>query len=222
MGLEQAYKKIRNDIKPFEPQVRLIAVSKKQSPEKIRRLHALGQKDFAENYLQEAIEKQTTLNDLDIRWHYVGRLQSKKIKAMMGRFDLIHSVSRLKEVSLINEEALSQGVQQEILLQVNIACEVSKQGFTTSEIMDVAREVQTLKGLRLRGLMVFPPLGENTQDVEAHFAQGHDCFQLLQQHFGGDISHLSMGTSRDYLLALRHGATDIRVGESLMGARPPL
>lgn len=221
MSLEKRYADLMSELSEFQ-KARLVAVSKRQNVEKIRALFALGQKDFAENYLQEALEKQAQLQELNLNWHYVGRIQSKKIKDMVGRFVLIHSVSRWKEMEIMSVAAQEVNLKQDILLQVNIAEESSKQGFSHKEVIEVTSQATSLVGVQLRGLMVFPPLSSDPKQTESYFAQGQQLFRQLQKHYGQGFDRLSMGTSRDYLLALRQGATDIRVGESLMGARPEI
>jgi len=198
---------------------RVIAVSKRQPIERIRELYRLGQRDFAENYLSEALEKQTQLQDLNIRWHFIGNIQSKKIKEMVGKFNLIHSVSRLKEAESLAIAAQKNNVVQDILIQVNIASEESKQGFSPEESNRAALQIKDLIGLRLIGIMVFPPLSHTQAESHHWFEQGRLLFEQIKGVIGPQFERLSMGTSGDYLLALSHGATDIRVGERLLGPR---
>lgn len=194
---------------------RLIAVSKKQSMDKMRMLYALGIRDFAENYLQEAQEKIKALSDLDIRWHYVGRLQTKKIKDIVGYFCLIHSVARLEELLKISSLAKDKKIIQEVLLQFNIADEETKQGLNLAQLKKIAETKGDFPGVRIKGLMIFPP----PQSHESVYAQSRDVFKELKKDFGEEFQRLSMGTSHDFEQALTYGATDLRLGEILMGKR---
>ncbi len=197
----------------------VIAVSKRQPVEKIRELYDLGQRDFGENYLSEALDKQSQLQGLDIRWHFIGNIQSKKIKEMVGKFNLIHSVSRLKEAEGLALAAQKDNLVQDILMQVNIADEESKLGFSPREAKSAALRIKDLMGLRLKGLMVFPPLSPTQAESQHWFEQGRLLFEQIKSLIGPQFERLSMGTSGDYLLAMSHGATDIRVGERLLGPR---
>lgn len=205
--------------KPSLSKPTVIAVSKRQPVGKIRELYKLGQKDFGENYLSEALDKQSQLQDLDICWHFIGNIQSKKIKEMVGKFNLIQSVSRLKEAEGMALAAQKNNLVQDILMQVNIANEESKQGFSPEEAKRAALRIKDLVGLRLMGIMVFPPLSPTQAESQHWFAQGRLLFEQIKSVIGPQFTRLSMGTSGDYLLAMRHGATDIRVGERLLGPR---
>ena len=198
---------------------RVIAVSKKQPTEKIRSLHNLGLKCFAENYLQEALLKKSQLVDLDISWHFIGQIQSKKIKDLVGNFDLIHSVTRISELEKMSLVAGEKNIQQDFLVQINIADEETKQGVKTNELQNFVDEAQKFLHLRLSGLMVFPPLCQTGEESLQWFAKGQAFFQEHQKRIGPSFKHLSMGTSGDFHLAYRKGATDLRIGESLLGSR---
>ena len=197
----------------------VIAVSKRQPVEKIRELYDLGQRDFGENYLSEALDKQSQLQDLDIRWHFIGNIQSKKIKDMVGNFNLIHSVSRLKEAEGIALASQKNNLVQDVLMQVNIAGEDSKQGFSPQETKRAAIAMRDLIGLRLIGMMIFPPQSQTQAESQHWFDQGRLLFEQIKSVIGPQFERLSMGTSGDYLLALSRGATDIRIGERLLGPR---
>jgi PLP dependent protein len=221
---KKEYETILDQLKPFQlsnasANPRLIAVSKKQPVEKITQLHQWGQVDFAENYLQEALDKQDRLSHLPLNWHFIGTIQSKKIKDMVGRFHLIHSVSRYKEAEAISQQATQKNLIQPILMQVNIANEPSKSGFAAQDMLEMGLKIQQLPGLSLAGMMVFPPLEDSEADTNQWFVLGQKLYKSMQSHIGPAFQRLSMGTSQDYLLALSHGATDIRVGERLFGSR---
>lgn len=204
---------------PDRSPVRLIAVSKKQPVQKIRDLYALGQKDFAENYVQEGVEKVRELAALSINWHFVGRLQTKKIPLVVEHFSWIHSVARLVELEKLIDCCARQSRQIQVFLQINIANESSKQGFSEAELRSLARDLNSASGVLIRGLMVFPPLANSEEESRMWFAKGREIFLNLRSDFGTHFDRLSMGTSGDYLLAMEEGATDIRVGEKLFGPR---
>jgi len=195
-------------------------VSKRQSEETIRLAHSLGLRDFGENYLQEAVEKIQNLKDLEIQWHFIGQLQRKKLKDIVGVFDWIHSVDRLEVAEKISELATSKGIHQKVLVQVNIAEETSKGGVPPDLFANFLKDVIARPGLDVRGVMVFPPPlseGEMTKDW---YAMGHELLQFGQTQAGKTFDTLSMGTSSDYLKAAKAGATMLRLGEVLLGSRP--
>lgn len=195
----------------------LIAVSKKQTSEKIRELFSLGVIDFGENYLQEFSAKKEELADLNIRWHFIGNIQSKKISNLVGEFDLIHSVSRGVELEKISRFATEFGVTQKVLLQVNIANEETKQGFSIGELK--ALVPNSWASVQVCGLMVFPPLETEEEKSLAWYKKSKNLFEGLKVNWGESFCRLSMGTSSDFHLALREGATELRIGERLMGPR---
>lgn len=208
--------------KKTHPELRdpvIVAVSKKQPLAKIRQLHSLGIQNFAENYLQEAVEKIHTLGDLDIHWHFIGALQSKKIKDVVENFEWIHTVCREGEVDKISKVAAQNSKIQKYLIQVNIGEEPTKQGVSPSKILEFMEKVQSLRATQLRGLMIFPPLCESQEESLSWFEQSKDLFLECRNQAGPEFDCLSMGTSSDYPLAYRCGATHLRVGQSLLGAR---
>ena len=196
----------------------VIAVSKKQSVEKIKSLNELGHNVFAENYWQEAEEKIKALIDLNIEWHFIGALQSKKIKEIVGNVELIHSVSRLVELEKISAIAKEKKIEQKILIQLNIANEESKSGVPVDEIKEFCQQAENFAHIKVCGLMVFPPLEDSEEKAIHWFQTAKTLFEELKQNHK-EWDTLSMGTSSDYHLAYRCGATHLRVGESLMGSR---
>lgn len=206
--------KIREQIEKTKHKVKIIAVSKLQSEEKIRKLFQQGQIDFAENYVQEAEKKLLALADLPLKWHFIGSLQKNKVKSVVGHFSLIHSVDSLALLEKINQKASEKNLRQDILLQVNIAKESTKGGFSETEVESVLQKISEFKSIRCLGLMTMPPL-----DVEPTLLR--EYFQKLRQirdRFA--LEHLSMGTSGDYQIAIEEGATMIRLGTILFGKRP--
>jgi MAF protein len=196
------------------PRADLLAVSKLQSTEQIRKLAADGQKNFGENYVQEALEKIAELKDLNLSWHFIGHLQKNKVKMIVGQFDLIHSVDSLELAKKISSVAASHGVIQKILLQVNLSQEETKGGFSENEFRQSLNEIQQLPSVQVTGLMTMPPLFSDPDDCRPYFRR----LRELADETG--LPELSMGTSSDYRVALQEGATWIRLGTVLFGERP--
>lgn len=202
-------------------EVKILAVSKLQPLEKIKTLLALGHFDFGENYVQEFKEKQSQIADPKIHWHLIGHLQKNKIKMLIGKCHLIHSVDSLKLAQEIHQRALIEGVRQKILLQVNVAGEASKEGFDPEVLQNHIQEIFALSHLEILGLMTMPPFVENPEDNRVYF----NSLQKLIHHLKSKndlpsyFSELSMGTSQDYQVAIEEGATWIRLGSTLFGQR---
>ena len=193
----------------------LLAVSKTKPAEAIREAHAAGLRDFGENYLQEALEKQTLLADLPLIWHFIGPIQSNKTRPIAEHFDWVHSVDRLKIAQRLSEQRPAHLPALNICLQVNVSGEQSKSGCSPEELTALARAVVALPNLRLRGLMAIP---EPTDDVAAQ----HAAFARLRQlrdELALNLDTLSMGMSHDLEAAIAEGATWVRIGTALFGAR---
>ena len=195
--------------------VGLLAVSKTKPADAIREAHAAGVCDFGENYLQEALEKQTQLADLPLIWHFIGPIQSNKTRPIAEHFDWVHSVDRLKIAQRLSEQRPAHLPALNICLQVNVSGEQSKSGCSPEELTALARAVVALPNLRLRGLMAIP---EPTDDVAAQ----HAAFARLRQlrdELALNLDTLSMGMSHDLEAAIAEGATWVRIGTALFGAR---
>ncbi len=190
--------------------VRLLAVSKGQRVEKIRAAYDAGHRSFAENYVQESLDKFSQLENLAIAWHFIGRIQSNKVKALAGRFRVIHSVDRLSIAKAIDAASTKP---QEVFLQYNVADEVSKGGGREKDVIELAKAVSAMKNLRVTGIMVMPPLFENPEEARPFFRKARD----LAGSFG--FRELSMGTSHDFEVAIEEGATWVRVGTDIFGPR---
>jgi len=204
--------------------VKLLAVSKLQPLSKILEAYEAGQRDFAENYAQEALEKQQQLLHLpDLRWHFIGRIQSNKAKLLAGRFALIHSVESAKVADFFNRQPLEK--PQDILLQFNVANEASKGGADESELFETAELALQHGHIRVMGLMVMPPLAADPQTVRPFFKRAREVLAALRAKVGPEmltkhpLSELSMGTSQDFEVAIEEGATWIRLGTDLFGSR---
>lgn len=197
--------------------VRLIAVSKTQPADAIRAAYALGQRDFGENYLQEALDKQKQVRDLDIVWHFIGPIQSNKTRAIAENFAWVHSIDRLKIAERLSAQRPAHLPPLNVLIQVNISGEASKSGAELAVLPELARAVRSLPHLRLRGLMTLPA---PTPD----YAQQRQAFRTLREAMSGlgmsELDTLSMGMSDDLEAAVVEGATLIRLGTAIFGPRP--
>lgn len=191
----------------------LLAVSKLQPIEKIQWLYNQGQRHFGENYIQEALQKIAFLPNLSIQWHLIGPLQKNKVKYLKKHFAYIHSIDSLELARKISEHALTIQHRQKVFLQVNLAKENSKSGFSKQDFLEIFPEIQALPGLQVIGLMTMPPLENNAEKNRAYF---HQLKELGQQF---NLTEFSMGSSQDYQVALEEGATWIRLGTILFGER---
>ena len=195
--------------------VGLLAVSKTKPAAAVREAYAAGLRDFGENYLQEALEKQAELSELPLIWHFIGPIQSNKTKPIAEHFAWVHSVDRLKIAQRLSEQRPADMPLLNICLQVNVSAEDSKSGCAPAELAALALAVSQLPNLRLRGLMAIP---EPTDDVAAQRA----AFARLRELRDGlplPLDTLSMGMSHDLDAAIAEGATWVRIGTALFGAR---
>ncbi len=204
---------LNNIKKNLKPNQKIVAVSKLQPIDKIKKLYAEGQIDFGENYVQEALEKIEQLKDLNIKWHLVGPLQKNKIKYLKNNFEYIHSVTSLETAQIISNQAEKINYLQKIFIQVNISNESSKSGFTVEEFQKNWPMISQLKHIKVIGLMTMPPLQNEPEQNQPLFKALKDLADQYQ------LSELSMGTSHDYEIALKQGATWIRLGTVLFGER---
>ncbi len=200
---------------------RVVAVSKLMPAADLRACFAAGQRAFGENYVQEAIEKQTLLSDLAIEWHLIGPLQSNKCAQVAAHFDWLQSLDRAKLIPLL---ARARGLSQQplnVLIQVNIDDESTKSGCAPDAMPGLAELVAAEPRLCLRGLMVIG----RPDAAEATFVAMAALYEQLRQHFAGSIAPnvqidtLSMGMSGDFRLAIAHGANLVRLGSAIFGAR---
>ena len=193
----------------------LLAVSKTKPAAAIRQAHAAGLSDFGENYLQEALEKQLELNDLPLIWHFIGPIQSNKTKPIAEHFAWVHSVDRLKVAERLSAQRPTHLPALNICLQVNVSGEASKSGCTPEALPALAQAVSKLPNLKLRGLMAIPEPTEDPAEQRAAFAR----LKELQNRLNLDLDTLSMGMSHDLEAAIGEGATWVRIGTALFGAR---
>ena len=200
--------------------VTLIAVSKTKPVEMIKEVYDLGVRDFGENRVQELTEKYDKLPS-DIRWHLIGHLQTNKVKYIIDKAYMIHSVDSLKLANEISREAVKHSVTANILIEVNVSGEESKFGVSPEDLEDLIRKISVLPAIRIRGLMTVAPYVVDSEENRQIF--------IKMKQFAVDITRknidnvnmdcLSMGMSGDYTVAVEEGATFVRVGTSIFGER---
>lgn len=202
-------------------EIRLVAVSKIKPADMVREARDAGQTIFGENYIQEAVAKIEEVGDDSIEWHFIGHLQSKKSKYAAGVFTLIHSVDSLKLAKEIDKQAAKKEVVQPILIQVNTSGEESKSGTTAEEVIELVREVASLENVAVKGLMTMPAFFDDPEGARPYFRQ----LRLIKDRIealgipGVEMKELSMGMSGDFEVAIEEGATLVRVGTAIFGAR---
>lgn len=200
-----------------EHSVQLLAVSKTKPSDAVREAYAAGVRDFGENYLQEALGKQLELADLPLIWHFIGPIQSNKTRAIAENFAWVHSVDRLKIAQRLSEQRPAELPPLNICIQVNVSGEASKSGCTPADLPALASAISALPQLKLRGLMAIPEPTEDRAAQDAAFA----TVQTLQASLNLPLDTLSMGMSHDLESAIAMGATWVRIGTALFGARAP-
>ena len=198
-----------------ENSIHLLAVSKTKPAQALREAYAAGLRDFGENYLQEALGKQLELADLPLIWHFIGPIQSNKTRAIAEHFDWVHSVDRLKIAQRLSEQRPAELPPLNICIQVNVSGEASKSGCTPVDLPALAEAISALPRLKLRGLMAIPEPTEERAEQDAAFA----AVQTLQASLALPLDTLSMGMSHDLESAIAQGATWVRIGTALFGAR---
>lgn len=214
-----AYQSIVSELN--KANVTLVAVSKTKPAQDIQEMYALGQRDFGENYVQELVEKQAVLPQ-NIRWHFIGHLQSNKVKYIAPFVHLIHGVDSARLLQEINKQALKSNRIIDCLLQVHIAEEETKFGLDAAELDAIKNQLPALTHVRVCGLMGMSSLTENRQKIEAEFLSLKKMFDAFNQWPEGIRSEktiLSMGMSGDYQLAIACGSNMVRIGSLLFGAR---
>lgn len=217
-NLRQVYQQIKQAAAAAErpeDSVRLLAVSKTKAAQAIREAHACGQRDFGENYLQEAIAKIEQLQDLDLCWHFIGSLQSNKTRQVAEHFAWLHTLERLKIAERLSQQRPAQLPPLQVCIQVNIDEQASKSGCGADEASGLAQKVARLPRLKLRGLMAIPAAGNGA----TAFAQLRDLKMQIAREHDLDLDTLSMGMSADMNQAIAAGASIVRVGSAIFGKR---
>lgn len=201
-------------------EVTLVAVSKTKPVSMITEAYEAGIRDFGENKVQELCEKHQVMPE-DIRWHMIGHLQRNKVKQIIGKAVLIHSVDSIRLAEQIEEEAAKKELTVDILLEVNVAEEESKYGFTLEEAESAVREIARFPHVRIKGLMTIAPFVENSEENRPVFKKLNQVYVDMQRKNIDNVNMnmLSMGMTGDYEVAVEEGATLVRVGTGIFGTR---
>ena len=222
-NLENVEKKIADACarsKRDRKEVTLICVSKTKPIEMIQEAYDLGQREFGENKAQEMKEKYELLPK-DIKWHFIGHLQTNKVKYVVGRAYLIHSVDSLRLAEAIEQESSKKGVISNILIEVNVAEEESKFGIQTEETLEMVEKIAKLPHIRVMGLMTIAPFVDNAEENRQIFQKLYELSVDIKQKNNHNVTMdiLSMGMTNDYEVAIEEGAAYIRVGTGIFGER---
>lgn len=200
--------------------VRLVGVTKTKPARIIREAYECGLRDFGENYAQEMLTKQRELADLpDINWHFIGALQSNKVKSLVGNVSMIHSVDRESLANEINRRVA--GGKCAILVEVNIGNEETKSGVQPAKVESLFEKIFALENLDAVGLMCIPPFGASPEDSRKFYRFLRETRDRLEDKFGRRLPELSMGMSHDFTVAIEEGATIVRIGAAIFGERQP-
>lgn len=199
-------------------EVHLLAVSKTFPAEAVRAAYRAGQRAFGENYLQEALDKIAALHDLDIEWHFIGPIQSNKTRPIAEHFAWVHGIDRLKVAERLSSQRPAHLPPLNLCLQVNVSGEDSKSGVEPDAAEALALQIAELPHIRLRGLMAIPAPADDPMAQRRPFAQLRTLFERINMH-GLQLDTLSMGMSHDYPAAIAEGATFVRIGTAIFGAR---
>jgi pyridoxal phosphate enzyme (YggS family) len=213
-------KKIKSEIESLDSNVKLMAVSKNFDFSTVRKAYECGQKLFGENRVQEAVEKidLAKIEGLKIQWHLIGHLQLNKAKKAAIYFDYIDSVDSIELANKLNNYALSQNKIINIMLEINIANDPKKFGFSKDNVLDAIKNIVNLKNLKLYGLMCIGPQADESK-IKKAFRDMKVLFEDLKKSFCPDLVDISMGMSDDYRIAIQEGSTIIRIGRGIFGER---
>ncbi|SMP50366.1 hypothetical protein SAMN06295888_106103 [Desulfonatronum zhilinae] len=209
---------VRHGRKPEE--VRIVAVSKYQPAAAVATLAEAGQRDFGENYVQEALAKQREIRRPDLRWHFLGRLQRNKAKYLPGNFILFHSLDNAVLALDLHERFQAKSQVLDVLIQVNLGDERQKGGIAPEELSNLVEHVGGLSGLALRGLMALPPFELDLAHKQRLFSELRKLRDAVRRQTGLALPELSMGTTDDFPQAIAEGATMVRIGTRIFGERP--
>lgn len=200
------------------PEPLLVAVTKKQTVNKIIDLINLGHRNFGENYVQEGLEKICKINNSIIDWHFIGPIQSNKTKLITENFNWIHSIDRIKIYNRIKDEALIQNKKINFLIQINTSNEDSKSGIRPEIVEEFISNISLNENMRFRGIMSIPSNTSNINILKQEFKLMNNLFNKIKQNFP-EVDTLSMGMSQDFALAIQSGATMLRIGTKIFGER---
>ena len=198
--------------------IRLLAVSKKKPAEAVLEAYIAGQRDFGENFVQEALDKIAAVDRGDAIWHFVGQLQANKTRVVAQHFEWVHTVDRLKIARRLSAQRPHYAGDLNVCIEVNIDAEDNKAGVAASEVPDLATAIAALPRLQLRGLMCLPAIRDNFAGQRQPFARLRTLMESLNDS-GLQLDTLSMGMTADYAAAIQEGATIVRIGTAIFGAR---
>ncbi|MEE8220551.1 MAG: YggS family pyridoxal phosphate-dependent enzyme [Woeseiaceae bacterium] len=199
-------------------EIRLLAVSKEKPVECVLEAASAGQRDFGENFVQEGLKKMDEAGRDDLIWHFIGHLQANKTRPVAERFHWVHTVDRLKIAERLSRQRPVYANDLNICIQVNIDEEAAKAGVPAAEVLQLAQAVSELRGLRFRGLMCIPAVRQGFEEQRKPFAQMRMLADSLRES-GINTDTLSIGMTADYVAAIHEGATIVRIGTALFGAR---
>jgi hypothetical protein len=218
-NLQAVRRRISETLQGDSRAVTIVAVSKSQGPDAVRAAHAAGCRDFGESYVQEALPKIAALADLPATWHYIGHLQTNKSRDIAARFDWVHGIDRARAAAALAKARPEGRAPLNVCVQVNISAEATKGGVPPGEALALAREVAAMPRLKLRGLMGMASATTDAHERRSQFARLREAADAIRAH-GIALDTLSMGMSDDFDDALREGATMVRIGTAIFGARP--
>ena len=198
--------------------VRLLAVSKKKPVEAILEAADAGQREFGENFVQEGLEKIEKCARDDLIWHFIGHLQSNKTRAVAEHYDWVHTIDRIKIARRLSDQRPHHAPDLNVCIEVNVDAEDSKSGVAPGDVTELAHEIAALPRLKLRGLMCLPAIRSEFEAQRKPFAALRGLLESLNEA-GLDLDTLSMGMTADYAAAIHEGATIVRVGTAIFGAR---
>ena len=217
-GIRQAANRVGRD----PSTIQLVAATKTVAAGQLKEAYEAGVRIFGESRLQEAQEKMAALGSCQgLVWHFIGRMQRRKLKEIVGKFALLHSVESMDQARRIDAIAAKLGIQQDILLEINVAGEETKGGFPCGDMPEAIEQIDTLSHVSVRGLMTLPPFSDNPEGTRPYFSKLRQFRDSLAQkglNHGG-VTELSMGMSHDYHVAIEEGATMVRIGSVLFGKR---
>lgn len=225
--IDRSLEKIKEEIKVAaiksgrDPEdIKLIAVTKTRTTDEMKAAKELGMIDFGENRVQE-LEKKYDAFDENINWHLIGHLQRNKVRFIIDKVNLIHSVDSLRLAKAINKEAAKQHIVANILLQVNVANEESKFGLDVGEVIPLLKELALFKNIKVQGLMMMAPFTDNPEENRQYFRELKELsVDINSQKIDNiHIEELSMGMTNDYIIAIEEGSTMVRVGTGIFGDR---
>ena len=221
--IEQNITEIRREIEEYSPnpeKVKLIAVTKYVSTDEMEKAYKAGNPIFGENRVQVIRDKKEYFDATDmrdeIRWHFIGNLQKNKVKYIIDYIDMVHSVNKLSLAKELNKRAAKAERVLDVLLEVNVSGEESKEGYTLETLYKEIEELSSLENIRVKGLMTMAPYSEDAEMIRGIFRKLKNLKdELNERYFNGQMTELSMGMTNDYKIALEEGATIIRIGSKI-------